>query len=105
MRRERRSRHRPRRRCRGGASDLPIPTRPAHNTTAANLATEMLPVSDTPAPALTEKPACFYLGRAYDLKTRQVLPGPEHIVEYDARNLTTHGVIIGMTGSGKTGLS
>src|SRR5262245_1704234 len=26
-------------------------------------------------------------------------------VEYDARNLTTHGVIVGMTGSGKTGLS
>ena len=24
---------------------------------------------------------------------------------YDARNLTTHGVIVGMTGSGKTGLS
>ncbi len=54
---------------------------------------------------LTEKPACFYLGREYDLASRQVLPGPEHIVEYDARNLTTHGVIIGMTGSGKTGLS
>src|SRR5262249_12786995 len=53
----------------------------------------------------TEKPACFYLGREYDLGRKEVLRGPEHIIEYDARNLTTHGVIIGMTGSGKTGLS
>src|SRR5262249_5729203 len=29
----------------------------------------------------------------------------EKYVMYDARDLTTHGVIVGMTGSGKTGLS
>jgi Helicase HerA, central domain len=52
-----------------------------------------------------EKPACFYLGQEYDLATKTVLPGTEHWIEYDARNLTTHGVIVGMTGSGKTGLS
>src|SRR6202035_3364712 len=50
-----------------------------------------------------DKPACFYLGREYDLATKKVLP--EKLVMYDARNLTTHGVIVGMTGSGKTGLS
>jgi ribosomal protein L40E len=49
-----------------------------------------------------EKPACFYLGREYDLATRQVLP--YRYVMYDAADLTTHGVIVGMTGSGKTGL-
>jgi hypothetical protein len=48
-----------------------------------------------------ELPACFYLGREYDLARRQALDQP---VMYDARDLTTHGVIVGMTGSGKTGL-
>src|SRR3954451_7753025 len=70
-----------------------------------------MPVSDVAAPAsaahsdLTEKPACFYLGRKYDLGAKKVVSGPDGILEYDARNLTTHGVIVGMTGSGKTGLS
>ena len=49
-----------------------------------------------------EKPACFYLGREYDLASGQVIP--EKPVMYDARDLTTHGVVVGMTGSGKTGL-
>ncbi len=49
-----------------------------------------------------EKPACFYLGREYDLGTSSVRP--DHFVMYDARDLTTHGVVVGMTGSGKTGL-
>jgi hypothetical protein len=48
-----------------------------------------------------ELPACFYLGREYDLARRQPLDQP---VMYDARDLTTHGVVVGMTGSGKTGL-
>lgn len=43
----------------------------------------------------------FYLGRKYDIKSRQILDEP---VLYDARDLTTHAVCIGMTGSGKTGL-
>src|SRR5262249_60232993 len=58
-----------------------------------------------PAAPGTEKPACFYLGREYDLAARAILPDPSHRVEYEARYLTTHGVIVGMTGSGKTGLS
>ena len=49
-----------------------------------------------------EQPACFYLGREYDIATGQVLPD-KHVM-YDARDLTTHGVVVGMTGSGKTGL-
>jgi hypothetical protein len=46
-------------------------------------------------------PACFYLGREYDLASRTTLDRP---LMYDARDLTTHGVVVGMTGSGKTGL-
>jgi hypothetical protein len=48
-----------------------------------------------------ELPACFYLGREYDLAQKRTLDKP---VMYDARDLTTHGVVVGMTGSGKTGL-
>ncbi len=48
-----------------------------------------------------ERPACFYLGKEYDLAAKKVLDQP---VMYDAHNLTTHGVVVGMTGSGKTGL-
>jgi hypothetical protein len=66
-------------------------------------ATSVLP-APTADPGI-EKPACFYLGREYDLNSKQVLVGPQHRIEYDARHLTTHGVIVGMTGSGKTGLS
>ena len=44
----------------------------------------------------------FFFGRAYDLKTKQA--NPEQPIYYDPADLTTHGVITGMTGSGKTGL-
>ncbi len=50
-----------------------------------------------------DKPACFFLGREYDLDKKAVLP--DRPVMYDAKNLCTHGVVVGMTGSGKTGLS
>ncbi|TFH32655.1 MAG: ATP-binding protein, partial [Anaerolineales bacterium] len=43
----------------------------------------------------------FYLGRAYELKTKKIL---EEATFFDPEDLTTHGVVIGMTGSGKTGL-
>lgn len=43
----------------------------------------------------------FYLGKQYDLTGRK---RTEDLVLYDAKDLTTHAVIIGMTGSGKTGL-
>jgi len=48
-----------------------------------------------------ERLGAFYLGRPYDLGARAAQPG---VVAYDAKDLTTHAVIIGMTGSGKTGL-
>jgi hypothetical protein len=48
-----------------------------------------------------EKLASFYLGRIWDGAARRVR---DELVMYDARNLTTHAVCVGMTGSGKTGL-
>ena len=47
-----------------------------------------------------EKLGVFYLGRELDPHERG--SGPELL--YDSRDLTTHAVCIGMTGSGKTGL-
>ncbi len=49
-----------------------------------------------------EKLGVFYLGRRYDLEARR--PRPEELVLYDAKDLVTHAVCVGMTGSGKTGL-
>ncbi len=43
----------------------------------------------------------LYLGREYDLTAGAVTDRP---VLYPSRNLTAHAVILGMTGSGKTGL-
>ncbi|MBN1336106.1 MAG: DUF853 family protein [Deltaproteobacteria bacterium] len=48
-----------------------------------------------------ERLGAFYLGRELDPSTRE--PGP--LVLMKSRDLTTHGLIIGMTGSGKTGLA
>jgi len=48
-----------------------------------------------------EKQGAFYLGRLYDLAQRA--RGDEPLL-YDAKDLTTHAVCVGMTGSGKTGL-
>jgi hypothetical protein len=48
-----------------------------------------------------EQLGAFYLGKAYDLASRT---RRDDLVLYDAKDLTTHAVIIGMTGSGKTGL-
>ncbi|MBW2426372.1 MAG: ATP-binding protein, partial [Deltaproteobacteria bacterium] len=49
-----------------------------------------------------EKLGAFYLGRPVDAETGEDLPGP---LLYDSKDLTTHAVIVGMTGSGKTGLA
>ena len=43
-----------------------------------------------------ESPSAFYLGRRYDREAGEVLP--EDIL-YDAKDLTTHAVCVGMTGS------
>lgn len=50
----------------------------------------------------TEAPNNFYLGARVDPETNEVIRDAP--VYYDARDLTTHAVILGMTGSGKTGL-
>ncbi len=48
-----------------------------------------------------EKLGAFYLGRRFDPDSGDIAREP---LLYDASDLTTHAVIIGMTGSGKTGL-
>jgi len=48
-----------------------------------------------------ERLASFYLGQEYNLEKGELL---DQRVHYDARDLTTHAVCLGMTGSGKTGL-
>ena len=48
-----------------------------------------------------EKLGVFYLGREYDAAKGATLPTP---ILYDSKDLTTHAVCVGMTGSGKTGL-
>jgi hypothetical protein len=48
-----------------------------------------------------ERLGVFYLGRSYDLAARKPT---DDLLLYDAKDLTTHAVCVGMTGSGKTGL-
>ena len=48
-----------------------------------------------------EKLGVFYLGKEYDLNARKP---SEDLVLYDSKDLVTHAVVVGMTGSGKTGL-
>src|SRR5271155_2380240 len=48
-----------------------------------------------------EKLGVFYLGRPYDLQRKQAGDG---LLLYQSKDLVTHAVCIGMTGSGKTGL-
>ncbi len=48
-----------------------------------------------------EKLGSFYLGREVDPSSRAAT---DDLVLYDSRDLVTHGLVLGMTGSGKTGL-
>jgi hypothetical protein len=48
-----------------------------------------------------EKLGTFYLGRTWDPAARAATGG---LLLYDSRDLVTHAVCVGMTGSGKTGL-
>ncbi|MCC9601420.1 ATP-binding protein [Stieleria sp. JC731] len=54
-----------------------------------------------PDPDSFEKLASFYLGRQYDLARGKTL---DPVLLYDAKDLCTHAMCVGMTGSGKTGL-
>ncbi len=48
-----------------------------------------------------EKLGTFYLGRHYDLEAKK---SGDDLLLYDSKDMVTHGVCVGMTGSGKTGL-
>ena len=48
-----------------------------------------------------EKLGVFYLGKEYDLKNKKL---SSNYILYDSKDLVTHAVCVGMTGSGKTGL-
>jgi hypothetical protein len=48
-----------------------------------------------------EKLGVFYLGKEYDLEAKKA---KEDLLLYDSKDLVTHAVVLGMTGSGKTGL-
>jgi len=48
-----------------------------------------------------EKLGAFYLGREFDPAANKL---KDDLVLYDSKDLTTHAVCVGMTGSGKTGL-
>lgn len=48
-----------------------------------------------------EKLGVFYLGKRYDPAGGRA---QSELILYDSKDLTTHGVCVGMTGSGKTGL-
>lgn len=52
-------------------------------------------------PESYELPGSFYLGRGYDIETKKL---QDDLILYDSKDLVTHGVVLGMTGSGKTGL-
>jgi hypothetical protein len=59
------------------------------------------PIETTGTAEDFEKLGVFYLGRPYDLAAKQAKPG---WLLYDSKDLVTHAVCVGMTGSGKTGL-
>lgn len=48
-----------------------------------------------------EKAGTFYLGKSYDAKEGKIVDEP---IFYNSKDLTTHAICVGMTGSGKTGL-
>lgn len=86
----------------------PRPRRPARakptgapNPAVPDRAPAVAPTTAPAAPVDFEKLGAFYLGRPYDLRAKK--PGPGLLL-YDSKDLVTHAVCIGMTGSGKTGL-
>src|SRR5688572_2574880 len=48
-----------------------------------------------------EKLGVFYLGRHFDLSSKKAT---SELLLYPSKHLVTHGLVVGMTGSGKTGL-
>ncbi|MCA9103374.1 MAG: ATP-binding protein [Planctomycetales bacterium] len=62
----------------------------------------------SPTPPVYEKLGAFYLGRTHAKEQGEgALPtdtGDDGLLLYDSRDLLTHAMCVGMTGSGKTGL-
>ena len=54
----------------------------------------------TPSSEVFEKLASFYLGRHYDLESGEMT---DDLLMYDSKDLCTHAMCVGMTGSGATG--
>ena len=50
---------------------------------------------------MSEMDGKYFLGKVWDPKTGELTDEP---LRYDSEDLTTHAVVVGMTGSGKTGL-
>ena len=61
----------------------------------------MADIQTVPATEQFEKLGAFYLGRPHDPTKKAAQPG---LILYDSKDLVTHAVCVGMTGSGKTGL-
>ncbi|MEQ1730044.1 MAG: DUF87 domain-containing protein, partial [Vicinamibacterales bacterium] len=63
---------------------------------------DQLPTNDQrPMTSAFEKLGVFYLGRRYDAEAKKATGD---LVLYDSKDLVTHALCVGMTGSGKTGL-
>ena len=76
-------------------------TKKKETVKAKEPAKALAPTAGTSTAEDFEKLGVFYLGRPYDLATKQSKPG---WLLYDSKDLVTHAVCVGMTGSGKTGL-
>ena len=76
-------------------------TRKSESARAKESAKTAAPSSSGGSTEEFEKLGVFYLGRPYDLAAKQSKPG---WLLYDSKDLVTHAVCVGMTGSGKTGL-
>ena len=50
---------------------------------------------------IARKLGAFFLGKTYDADAGKT---NDELLLYDSKDLTTHAVVVGMTGSGKTGL-
>lgn len=61
----------------------------------------VIEIMSIPSAEEFEKLASFYLGRQFDLARGELL---DSLLMYDAKDLCTHAMCVGMTGSGKTGL-
>jgi hypothetical protein len=78
-----------------------MPPKKKESSKAKDTAKESTSAASTSSAEDFEKLGVFYLGRPYELGAKQSKPG---WLLYDSKDLVTHAVCVGMTGSGKTGL-